>query len=1026
MISNDVSTSSSSIQLFANFDSGNMLRYERVMSSMVSSQAPTNSIEPDSNNNNINNNNNAGADNGLNSMSHPLPKHDVEFNVWTKRDCEGTAKVNGNRSWFYFGVRGGHGKCIRFNIMNLNRQGKLFEMGMLPVFRTVPGHEKWARVYVRPCWEIVNEDFKLSFIHRMPDLKSSITYFAFCFPHSYEDMQLLLNTYDNLYHSRLADYYLEHPSMPVNGADIYYHRETLCYSCDSNRLDLITITSYKGITKEREHHFDKKLFPDVSTITQRPHQFRNKRIFFLSSRVHPGETPAAFVFLGFLDFILKADDPRARLLRDLYIFKLIPILNPDGVQRGHYRTDQFGVNLNRMYLDPDFEKHPSIYAAKSLIAYHHVNNCISPRLPISVYDVFKDIPPPIPCIPIIQNNEQVINDNQYQGKSTPRRAHFQQEILYETTMTNSTQLNNNAFENLCLQEQMNNDENGPFFIERSENGLIPTVTAEIDDSESQRGSPYTFHFINENLELHRDLFMVDDNDDDDDGNLRNQMKGNEGSDDDDDTVPAGQNNENGANEVKSPHLANPDLLKISPYESGIAYYIDLHGHASKKGCFIYGNHLPDDEQHTDNVLFPKLISLNSPHFDFENCNFTIKNMYMKDKREGLSKEGSGRVALNKHFGILHSYTLECSYAVGKSCNSIAPAENESHGGRISPGTPFSLPPKFSIENYRDVGKACALAAIDILPGRNPFTRVSQSTFKTLHTLRDFLKHQIRQQRNRVANARNISSTIPPTATNRVKQQQYMARVTQTYRTNSNPNNLSSVTQQQQQQQQQQQMTSAFPTIASAPPSTVASRMMSNSQLQRTSIANANQQPSSRFKTTYDSRRYSNVQTPYKRPVQPTMNSNSKVAQTLSRIEVAQSPSARLVLQQQLSSPSRLQHIQRQSSSSPQFITQVGSMLDPLIVGRNRPTPLPPPAARHGIHRNAVSLNALPINQQNVTMARGRSQNSAHKGSMSTRPAKVRQHSLAPFDLHQQATSYQSAAVIYQHPINTDQPPVFFE
>ncbi|CAF4023873.1 unnamed protein product, partial [Rotaria magnacalcarata] len=497
---------------------------------------------------------------------------------------------------------------------------------------------------------------------------------------------------------------------------------------------------------------------------------------------------------------------------------------------------------------------------------------------------------------------------------------------------------------------------------------------------------------------------------------------NEGSDDDDDTVPSGQNNENGVNEVKSPHLANPDLLKISPYESGIAYYIDLHGHASKKGCFIYGNHLPDDEQHTDNVLFPKLISLNSPHFDFENCNFTIKNMYMKDKREGLSKEGSGRVALNKHFGILHSYTLECSYAVGKSCNSIAAAENESHGGRISPGTPFSLPPKFSIENYRDVGKACALAAIDILPGRNPFTRVSQSTFKTLHTLRDFLKHQIRQQRNRVANARNISSTIPPppTTTNRVKQQQYMARVTQTYRTNNNPNNLSSVT------QQQQQMTSAFPTIASAPPSTVASRMMSNSQLQRTSIANANQQPSSRFKTTYDSRRYSNVQTPYKRPLQPAMNSNSKVAQTLSRIEVAQSPSARLVLQQQLSSPSRLQHIQRQSSSSPQFVTQVGSMLDPLIVGRNRPTPLPPPAVRHGIHRNAVSLNALPINQQNVTMARGRSQNSAHKGSMSTRPAKVRQHSLAPFDLHQQATSYQSAAVIYQHPINNDQPPVFFE
>ena len=209
---------------------------------------------------------------------------------------------------------------------------------------------------------------------------------------------------------------------------------------------------------------------------------------------------------------------------------------------------------------------------------------------------------------------------------------------------------------------------------------------------------------------------------------------------------------------------------------------------SDLGCFIYGNYLPDDEQHTDNVLFPKLISLNSPHFDFDNCNFTIKNMYMKDKREGLSKEGSGRVALSKHFGLLHSYTLECSYAMGKSCNGIPAAESESHGGRVSPATAFSLPPKFTIEHYRDVGKACALAAIDILPGRNPFSRVSQSTFRTLHSLRDFLKHQIRQQRNRTGNSRTISSTVPA-ANNRVKQPPYVSRLSQNYRTITNANLL---------------------------------------------------------------------------------------------------------------------------------------------------------------------------------------------------------------------------------------------
>ncbi|CAF1154826.1 unnamed protein product [Adineta steineri] len=533
------------------------------------------------------------------------------------------------------------------------------------------------------------------------------------------------------------------------------------------------------------------------------------------------------------------------------------------------------------------------------------------------------------------------------------------------------------------------------------------MTTEIDDIDIQRASPYAFHYVNENLELHRDLFpVVNDDDDEDEGNLGNQMKGNEGSDDEDDMFSSGQNNENGVHEPKSPHLSNPDFLKISPYESGIAYYLDLHGHASKKGCFIYGNHLPDDEQHTDNILFPKLISLNSPHFEYDNC---------------LSKEGSGRVALNKHFGILHSYTLECSYAVGKSCNAIPPAENESHGGRVSPPTPCSLPPKFTVEHYRDVGKACALAAIDILPARNPFTRVTHSTFKTLHTLRDYLKHQIRQQRNKMGNSRTNASQISSVTNNRAKQQQqYLTRVTHTYRTTNNTNNLVTTT-------QQQQISSTFSNTFSGPPSTVRiTRTASNNQLNRASETNFNQQTSSRLKLTYDNRRYSNTE--YKRTSQPTMNSNLKVTPKLSLVEVVSLPPAHLILQQQVSSPSRLQ--QQHSSSSPQFVIPSSSVLDPLVLGRYRPAPLPPPPTtttnRNTLPRNAVSLNALPFNQQNKTVTRGRLPNTGVKGPLSTRTSKMRQQSLAPFDIQQSIVPYPSTSFIYRHLLNTDLPPVFFE
>ena len=199
-------------------------------------------------------------------------------------------------------------------------------------------------------------------------------------------------------------------------------------------------------------------------------RFAGKRVVFISSRVHPGEVPSSFVFDGVIDTLTREDDPRAKALLDLFVFKLVPMLNPDGVARGHYRADQLGVNLNRCYISPDPAREPTVFAAKVQTRTH----------------------------------------------TAVRR------------------------------------------------GVVLTST------------PYP----------------------------------------------------------PPPHIGPAQSVVVSYHEQGLLHmYLDLHAHATKRGCFLYGNHLPDLERQVWNVLYARLVSLHSPYLEFGACNFSEKNMKMKDKRD---------------------------------------------------------------------------------------------------------------------------------------------------------------------------------------------------------------------------------------------------------------------------------------------------------------------------------------------------------------------------------------------------------
>lgn len=74
--------------------------------------------------------------------------------------------------------------------------------------------------------------------------------------------------------------------------------------------------------------------------------------------------------------------------------------------------------------------------------------------------------------------------------------------------------------------------------------------------------------------------------------------GNENSDDEEDAFtdpkPGVASMNTFDTNTNAPHLNDPKLLSINPLWSGIAFYVDLHGHAGKRGCFIYGNAIDNE------------------------------------------------------------------------------------------------------------------------------------------------------------------------------------------------------------------------------------------------------------------------------------------------------------------------------------------------------------------------------------------------------------------------------------------------
>ncbi|XP_011501923.1 PREDICTED: cytosolic carboxypeptidase 2-like [Ceratosolen solmsi marchali] len=238
--------------------------------------------------------------------------------------------------WYYFRISNTKsGTMYRLSIVNLWKENSLYNEGLKPLlYSTKDATAKsigWRRCgeniiyYKNDSSDDRKEKHTLTFNIYFPHDQDTV-YLAYCYPYTYTDLQeYLIKIANDSIKSRFTKLRM------------------LCRSLAGNAIYYLTITA-----------------PTINDETQR------KKGVVITARVHPGETPSSWIMKGIIDF-LTGESNQAKELRERFIFKLVPMLNPDGVIVGNNRCSLSGVDLNRQYRTVIRESYPAVWHTKLMI-----------------------------------------------------------------------------------------------------------------------------------------------------------------------------------------------------------------------------------------------------------------------------------------------------------------------------------------------------------------------------------------------------------------------------------------------------------------------------------------------------------------------------------------------------------------------------------------------------------------------------------------------------------------------------------
>lgn len=284
---------------------------------------------------------------------------DYEYNLQIRSDFN----TKGNNHWYYFSVYNPRKTSVVFNITNMKRPDHLYKSGLKPAVFSMKYSQETQIKWHRDCYSISytpmpqSEFFKLSFTYNFR-YESDTVFFAYSIPYTYSDLCKDLAFYNS------------------TSSDIL-RINTLCQSLAGTDCPILTITdSISSYIKYNDEVSDwntstggrrlKRLKKLRQADCGQENQHKNKKAIVLTSRVHSGETVSSYMMKGVINFLLS-DTKQARVLRKNYVFKIIPMLNPDGVRYGNFRCSLLGVDLNRKWDKPNKILHPTIFYAKKML-----------------------------------------------------------------------------------------------------------------------------------------------------------------------------------------------------------------------------------------------------------------------------------------------------------------------------------------------------------------------------------------------------------------------------------------------------------------------------------------------------------------------------------------------------------------------------------------------------------------------------------------------------------------------------------